>query len=170
MTSLDQDNLTTQRSAVPSSLARVWAAYPVHPPLTHFAIGAYTTASLLAVVGAAGGSESNVAKGWWLSLLVGLIGSIPTAASGLVEFVTLRRGHPARPTVIIHLALALLTYPWFIAAILLGHAGYVHGSVPTGPLALTLTGFAMLTLASIAGGRLVFSHGMRVKRPADQGL
>jgi uncharacterized membrane protein len=170
MTSLDRDIRATPSSAASSWLARVWAAYPVHPPLTHFAIGAYTTASLLAVVGAAGASESNMAKGWWLSLLVGLVGSIPTAASGLVEFVTLRRDHPARPAVIIHLVLALFTYPWFIAAILLGHAGYARGSVPTGPLALTLTGFAILTSAGIAGGRLVFSHGMRVKGPADQGM
>ena len=170
MTGLDRYTQVTQKSTAPSSLARAWAAYPVHPPLTHFAIGAYATASLLAVVGAAGVSESNMAKGWWLSLLVGLIGSIPTAASGLVEFVTLRRDHPARPAVIIHLVLALLTYPWFIAAILLGHAAYVRGSVPAGPLVLTLTGFAMLTLAGIAGGRLVFSHGMRVKRSADQRL
>jgi uncharacterized membrane protein len=169
MTSLDRDTRVTQKSAAPSSLARAWAAYPMHPPLTHFAIGAYTTASLLAVVGAAGVSESDIAKGWWLSLLVGLFGSIPTAASGLAEFVTLRRDHPARAAVVIHLAFALLTYPWFIAAILLGHTGYVRGSVPPGPLALTLTGFAMLTLAGIAGGRLVFNHGMRVKRPADQG-
>jgi uncharacterized membrane protein len=169
MTSVDRDTRTTQTSAAPSLLAKVWAAYPVHPPLTHFAIGAYTTASVLAVIGAAGASEPNMAKGWWLSLLVGLIGSIPTAASGLVEFLALRRDHPARPAVIIHLVLALLTYPWFIAAILLGHAGYLRGSVSTGPLALTLTGFAILTAAGVAGGRLVFSYGIRVKRQADQG-
>jgi hypothetical protein len=48
-----------------------------------------------------------------------------------------------------------------LRGVLLGHTGYVRGSVPPGPLALTLAG--------IAGGRLVFNHGMRVKRPADQG-
>jgi hypothetical protein len=89
MTSVDRDTRATQTSATPSSLARVWAAYPVNPPLTHFAIGAYTTASVLAVIGAAGVSEPNMAKGWWLTLLVGLIGSITTAASGLVEFLAL---------------------------------------------------------------------------------
>ena len=169
MTNLDRDTQATQPSAAPSPLARVWAAYPVHPPLTHFAIGAYTTASALAVIGAAGVSEPSMAKAWWLSLVVGLIGSIPTAASGLVEFFSLRRDHPARRAVVIHLVLALLTFPWFIAAILLGHAGYLRGSIPTGSLALTLTGFVVLTLAGIAGGRLVFGYGIRVKRPAVPG-
>jgi hypothetical protein len=40
MTGLDRDTRAIQTSAAPSSLARVWggAAFPVHPPLTHFAI------------------------------------------------------------------------------------------------------------------------------------
>jgi hypothetical protein len=40
MTSLDRDTRAIQTSAAPSSMARVWggAAFPVHPPLTHFAI------------------------------------------------------------------------------------------------------------------------------------
>lgn len=166
MTSPDPELDSRRTSPARSRLARAWAAYPAHPPLSHVTIGAYTTAALLGVVGAAGVSEPSLAKGWWLSLLVGLLASLPTAASGLVDFVSLARDHPARPTVIIHLSLALLTYPSFIAAILLGHTGYVHGSITAGPLVLTLVGFATLTATGFVGGRLVFRRGLRVRRSA----
>jgi hypothetical protein len=48
----------------PTALASTWAAYPVHPPLTHVTIGAYTTATILAIAAASGISEPNTTKGW----------------------------------------------------------------------------------------------------------
>lgn len=169
MRTLGRGSVPRQVPGQRSPLARVWAAYPLHPPLTDLTVGAYTTASLLALAGASGLSEPSLAKGWWLALLVGLLASIPTGASGLAEFLTLGRDDPARPAVIRHLLAALLTYPLFIAAILLGHAGYRHGTIPAAPLALTLAGFTVLSAAGFLGGRLVFSRGMRVKRSAGRG-
>jgi uncharacterized membrane protein len=158
----------SRQTRPPSTLARVWAAYPLHPPLTDITIGAHTTAALLAVAGASGLAEASLAKGWWLALLVGLLASIPTGASGLAEFFALGRTHPARPAVIRHLLLVLPTYPVFTAAALLGHADYVDGTISEVPLALTLAGFTVLAAAGYAGGRLVFSNGLRVKRPRDE--
>jgi hypothetical protein len=71
--------------------------------------------------------------------------------------------------VIRHLLLVLPTYPVFTAAILLGHAGYAHGTISAVPLTLTLAGFTLLTAAGFTGGRLVFSNGLRVKRPPPRG-
>jgi uncharacterized membrane protein len=152
-----------------SLLARVWAAYPLHPPLTDLTIGAYTTASLLAIAGAAGVSEPDLAKGWWLALLVGLLASIPTGGSGLADFLILVRNHRARAAAICHLLFVLPTYPLFVAACLLGHSDYVHGTISAAPLALTLTGLTVLSAAGFAGGRLVFGNGIRVKRTAPLG-
>ena len=149
-------------------MARVWAAHPLHPPLTDITIGAHTTAALLAVASAMGLSEARTAHGWWLALLVGLLASIPTGASGLIDFLALGPEHPARPAAIRHLLLVLPTYPVFVSAVLLGHAGYVRGTIDTAPLALTLAGFTLLAGAGFAGGRLVFRAGLRVKRPQDR--
>jgi polyisoprenoid-binding protein YceI/uncharacterized membrane protein len=166
MTALDRNSDSREQLRKQSALARAWTAYPLHPPLTDLTIGAYTTASLLAVTGAAGVSEPDLAKGWWLALLVGLLASIPTGGSGLAEFLILNRNHPARAAAIRHLLLVLPTYPLFLAAILLGHSDYVHGTISAAPLALTLTGMTILSAAGLAGGRLVFGHGIRVKRTA----
>jgi hypothetical protein len=62
MTALDRKSDSGEQVRKPSLLARVWTAYPLHPPLTDLTIGAYTTASLLAIAGAAGISEPDLAK------------------------------------------------------------------------------------------------------------
>jgi uncharacterized membrane protein len=164
MTALDRERDSGEQVRKPSLLARAWAAYPLHPPLTDLTIGAYTTASLLAIAGAAGISEPDLAKGWWLALLVGLLASIPTGGSGLADFLIHARNHPAQAAAIRHLLFVLPTYPLFVAAILLGHSDYVHGTISAAPLALTLTGLTVLSAAGFAGGRLVFGNGIRVKR------
>jgi uncharacterized membrane protein len=145
------------------SLTRVWAAYPVHPPLTHLTIGAYSTATILAIIGVCGVAEPDMARGWWLALVVGLAASIPTGASGLADFLALGPQHPARAAVVRHLLPALATFPCFAAAVVLGHQSYRNGDIAPGALVLTITGFVALTAAGVAGGRLVFTRGLRVK-------
>jgi uncharacterized membrane protein len=170
MSMLDQKSDSGEQVRRQSPFARVWAAYPLHPPLTDLTIGAYTTASLLAIAGAAGMSERDLTKGWWLALLVGLLASILTGGSGLADFLIVARNHRARAAAIRHLVLVLPTYPLFGAAVLLGHSDYVHGTISAAPLALTLSGLIVLSAAGFAGGRLVFDHGIRVKRtePVDE--
>jgi hypothetical protein len=51
---------------------------------------------------------------------------------------------------------------FFLIAVLVGHSGYTHGAVETGPFILTLVGFGFLTLGGWLGGAIVFVHGMRV--------
>jgi hypothetical protein len=51
---------------------------------------------------------------------------------------------------------------FFLIAALVGHSGYKHGAVDTGPFILTLVGFGFLTVGGWLGGAVVFVHGMRV--------
>ena len=57
---------------------------------------------------------------------------------------------------------------FFLIAALVGHAGYKHGAVETGPFILTLAGFGFLTLGGWLGGAIVFVHGMRVLSLVDE--
>jgi hypothetical protein len=49
-----------------------------------------------------------------------------------------------------------------------GHGDYVDSEVGGGALALTLVGFALLTLGGWLGGAIVFGHGMRVLQLAEE--
>ena len=49
-----------------------------------------------------------------------------------------------------------------LVACLLGHTGYTHGAVDTGPSIVALVGSATLVLGGWLGGSIVFVRGMRV--------
>lgn len=157
-----EDSTSTKRRAA----ARLWAAYPLHPPLTDVTIGAYVTATLLAILGRSGVSEANLAKGWWLALVVALSASVPTALAGAAEFVVMGARNPARQATIAHMLLMLSTYPFFLEAVRRGHGGYVKGEIATTPLALNLIGVCLLFLGGFVGGKLVYQHGLRVRAEA----
>src|SRR5215217_1803628 len=86
-----------------SYLVRGTPGHPIHPPFTDATIGAYTAATAFAVLGALGVSEENLAKAFWLALLVGLVATVPTAGTGLVDWLRIERGTPLKRTATSHL-------------------------------------------------------------------
>ena len=62
-----------------SYLVKGLPGHPLHPPLTDATIGIYTAAAVFGVLSAIGVSERNTATAWWLTLVIGLIVTVPTA-------------------------------------------------------------------------------------------
>jgi uncharacterized membrane protein len=143
-------------------LLRGFPGHPSHPPMTDGAIGAYTTATVLACLGAAGVAEEALAKGWWIALLVGLGFGTLAALTGLNDWLSITRGTPLWRTATTHMVVMVLATLLFAAAAIAGYGGYDDGEVGTGALVLVLCGFAALTLGGWFGGAIVFVHGMRV--------
>ena len=136
--------------------------HPLHPPLTDATIGIYTAATILSILSVAGVSDRNTATAWWLALVIGLIATVPTALTGLADWLGIEWGSPLWRTATTHLLSMVTATLFFLLAAIFGHGGYVHHSVTTGSLVLTLIGFAMLTLGGWLGGSIVYVHGMRV--------
>jgi uncharacterized membrane protein len=151
-----------------SYLIRGFPGHPLHPPLTDATIGTYTVATILAVLSKLGVSEHNTANGWWLALVVGLVLTVPTALSGLADWLTISRGTPLFRTATAHMLANVAAAVVFLIAALVGHSAYADSSVNTSGLILTLLGFATLTLGGWLGGAIVFTHGMRVLNLADE--
>jgi uncharacterized membrane protein len=151
-----------------SYLIKGLPGHPLHPPLTDATIGLYTGATAFGVLGALGVSEGNLAKAWWLALVAGLVVTIPTALTGLVEWLSLSWGSPLWRTATFHLFAMVTATVIFLLAAIFGHGGYVDGEVTGGALVLTLVGFASLTLGGWLGGTIVFVHGMRVLNLVDE--
>src|SRR5436305_4697116 len=87
----------------PIELLRGWPGKPSHPPLTDASIGAYTVGVAMLVLGALGVEEQQMAHGGLLALSGGLILAAPTAITGLLDWLDLERGSPARRVATIHL-------------------------------------------------------------------
>lgn len=151
-----------------SYLVRGLPGHPLHPPLTDATIGAYTAASALAVLAAAGVSEENLTKAWWLVLLVGLAVTGPTALTGLADWLGISRGTPLWRTATVHMATMLVATGFFALTAVFSHDRYVNGEMTTRALVGTLLGFGFLTLGGWLGGSIVFVHGMRVLNLVDE--
>jgi uncharacterized membrane protein len=142
--------------------------HPSHPPMTDGAIGAYTAATVLACLGAVGVAEEALAKGWWITLLVGLGFGALAAVTGLADWLTITRGTPLWRTATTHMLVMVLATLLFAAAAIVGYAGYDDGEVGAGALVLVLCGFVALTAGGWLGGAIVFVHGMRVLSLPDE--
>jgi uncharacterized membrane protein len=142
--------------------------HPVHPPLTDATIGIYTVATAFGVLSALGISDENTATAWWLCLVAGLIVTVPTAITGLADWLTLERGTELWKTATMHLAAMVTATVCFLLAAVVGHGGYADGEVNAAGLVLTLVGFGLLTVGGWLGGTIVFVHGMRVLRLEDE--
>ena len=147
-------------------LFRGLPGHPLHPPLTDATIGAYTFATLMAVLSRVGVSEHNTATAWWLALITGLALTVPTAITGFADWLYIESGTTLWRTATFHLSAMLTATVVFAIAAGAGHSNYVDGTVGGGPLVLSVIGFALLTLGGWLGGALVFTHGNRVLKLA----
>jgi uncharacterized membrane protein len=151
-----------------SYLIKGFPGHPLHPPLTGATIGAYTGATLFGVLSALGVSEENTATAWWLLLVLGLVVTVPTALTGLADWLGIERGTPLWRTATLHLAAMVTATVVFLVAALVGHGDYVDRTVGAGSLVLTVVAFGLLTLGGWLGGAVVFTHGMRVLSLVDE--
>jgi uncharacterized membrane protein len=136
--------------------------------MTDGAIGAYTTATILACLGAAGVAEEALAKGWWIALLVGLGFGALAAVTGLLDWLSISRGTPLWRTATTHMLVMVLATILFAVTAIVGYAGYDDGEVGVVALVLVLCGFVVLSVGGWLGGAIVFVHGMRVLGLPDE--
>lgn len=152
----------------PSYLIKGFPGHPTHPPLTDATIGMYSLAAILAVLGALGVAEEDMAKGWWLALVVGLVVNAPTAITGIADWFEITRWTPLWKTATLHWIVMLSSSAFFGLAAIFGHDDYTAGDVSGGSLVLTLIAFVLLTVGGWIGGSIVYVHGMRVLDLEDE--
>jgi uncharacterized membrane protein len=152
----------------PLVVIRGLPGHPLHPPLTDATIGMYVLAGGLAIIGYARGIELAAAKGMWLALIGGLIVSVPTALTGLVDWLGIEWGSARWRTATLHLTAMVTAVALFALAAWRQYHGYQHGHVTTAGLALTLCGACVLIIGGWLGGSLVFVHGTRVLTASTQ--
>jgi len=149
-------------------LLRGTPGHPSHPPLTDATIGIYTFATIAAVLSALGIAEDAAAQGWALALVIGLVVSVPTSLTGLLDWLKITGGTPLKRTATSHLIAMVAATGTFLVTALVGYDEGMDGVVTTAGLVLTLVAFGLLTLGGWLGGSIVFGHGMRVLDLAEE--
>jgi uncharacterized membrane protein len=151
-----------------SYLWRGLPGHPIHPPLTDATIGIYTFATVAALADVLGISTNAATHGWWLALLTGLIVTVPTALTGLVDWLAITPGTELKRTATLHLVAMVSATVFFALAALFGKDSFDEGNVQAGDFVLTIVGFGLLTLGGWLGGAIVFTYGMRVLNLVDE--
>ena len=140
---------------------------PLHPPLTDVSIGAYTAGVAMLVAGAAGLEEEQMAHGALIAISVGLIVALPTAITGLLDWLDIPKGTPARTNATIHLFVMLAATVLFAVTWLAQRPGYNDDEVKTLALVLGIVSELSLAVGGNIGGANVFVYGDRVLKRSD---
>lgn len=119
------------------------------------------------IAGAAGLEERQMAYGGLLALSGGLIVAVPTALTGLLDWLAMDRGTQARRTATVHLLVMVAATVVFAVAWLLQRPGYVHGTVKTGGWIAAAIAELLLAVGGYVGGTIVFHYGNRVLNRRD---
>lgn len=147
---------------------RGFPGHPSHPPLTDVTIGAYTFATVAAILSKLGVAEGAFAQAWWLALIVGAISSALTITTGVADWMKISSGTPLWRTATLHAVTNAAASVAFVLAIGAGHDDYVDRAVHTSSLILTVVGFAVLAAGGTIGGSITYVHGMRVLDLVDE--
>jgi uncharacterized membrane protein len=143
-------------------LIKGWPGKPSHPPLTDASIGAYTVGVAMLVLGASGVEEEQMAHGALLAIGGGLVLALPTALTGLLDWLDIPKGTPVRTTATVHLFTMLTATVVFAVAFVTQIDGYDHGQVKTLGLVFGVAAEALLVAGGYLGGTIVFVYGNRV--------
>jgi uncharacterized membrane protein len=141
--------------------------HPSHPPLTDASIGAYTVGTAMLVLGAAGVESRQMAYGGLLALSGGLLLAVPTALTGLIDWLQMEPGSEARRTATVHLLAMVSATIVFAVAWLAQRPGYLDGTVATGGWIAAAIAEALLAIGGYVGGTIVFHYGHRVLSARD---
>lgn len=140
---------------------------PFHPPLTDASIGAYTAGAVMLVLGALELEEEQMAHGALLAISFGLILAAPTALTGLLDWLDIPKGTPARTVATIHLWVMVTATVLFALTWLAQLDGYKGDEVRGLAVVLGVAAFAVLALGGNIGGANVFVYGIRVLKAEE---
>lgn len=145
-------------------------AHPLHPALVHFPIGFWTASlvfDILSVLRVETVTANYFVMMSWYCILFGVIAALPTAITGVAEFVTIPRSTKAQVLALGHMTLNVLLLAAYIVQLSLRNTDALQVSTP----ALLANGFSfvMLGVSGYLGGKLAYEYRIG-SRTADDRL
>ena len=108
-----------------------------------------------------------MAHGALLAIGGGLAISLPTALTGLLDWLQIESGTPRRTVATVHLLAMLLATAAFAATFVTHIDGYNEGAIEGYVVVIGLLAEGLLTFVGYLGGTLVFVYGVRVLNRSD---
>jgi len=132
-----------------------WLGHPAHGAITDIPIGVLTVSLLLDILGQPAAAD--------IALVLGILTMLGAAVTGAADYTNTDGAARVRATT--HSAVMVVALVVYVVSMLLRWSGS-HGALP---IALSVVGYALLTLGAFVGGDVVYVLGNMVSRHAFRG-
>lgn len=141
-----------------------WLRQPLHPWLVHFPIGLWVLSFVLDVASLVSGTNDGFVAAAFYSMAAGMAGALLAAIPGLIDYLDIRRDHPAKRIGTVHMALNIL-----LIALYGINLGFRWNSLdaavtPWIPLVMSVAGLGVLSASGYFGGAMIYDDGIGVGR------
>lgn len=142
-----------------------WMGHPLHAANAHLPAGLFPAAvvfDLLSRFEIDGSGAMRLAG--TACIVLGLLSTIPAAATGLADWIDIKREKPAWKLGLIHAGLNGVVVLVFVLNLVLRLRESAQAVVGMVPLILSAAGAGLALLSVWVGARMVFHHGVSVAR------
>lgn len=163
------ESRTTERLPAKQPATKLAGPYghPFHPILVTVPIGAWTASIVFDV--ASRTVEDGAALGraaWWL-IGIGVLGAAAAAIFGLLDYLPIPGGTPAKRTGTLHLILNIATLALFASSFAI-RMDDAATETSVGLMVVSAVALGMLGVSGWLGGKLTYRYGVRVASERDQ--
>lgn len=153
------DSADAARAKQPKNVLAGPYGHPFHPILVTVPIGAWTAALIFGVVSRFSDDPAVFATGGKWLVAIGIIGALIAAVFGLLDFLQIPGGTPARRVGITHMTLNLTVVVLFAITWLVWPQ---DGQVGALPLGISVVALLLLGASGWLGGQMSYRYGIRV--------
>lgn len=136
--------------------------HPLHPALVHFPIACWSLATLADLASLYWGEPAWRFAG--IAMGIGTVAGLATMAAGLLDFSKIDDANPALRDANWHMRLAMGAWTCYAASLFLRVDGRVLIQPNALALGLGVAGFIVLLATGWFGGKLVYTHGVGMRR------
>jgi len=135
--------------------------HPLHPALVVVPIGAWVASLVFDVASHLARSPGFLVEGSRWLIGIGVVGALVAAMIGFLDLLAIPTGTRAFRVALLHMSLNLAATATYAVSVAIREAP-LDRPVAIGPLILSAAALAMVGVAGILGGQLVFRYGVRV--------
>ena len=136
--------------------------HPFHPILVTIPIGAWVSSLVFDIASRNADNGGELARGAYWLIAIGIIGALIAAVFGLLDFLALPRGTPAKRVGLTHLGLNLTVVALFVASFVWRADRGAELRTNAGLFVLSGVALCLLLISGWLGGRLAYRFGVRV--------
>lgn len=137
-------------------------SHPAHPALVHFPIACWSLATAGDLASLVWGEPAWRFAG--VLMAIGTVTALAAMATGFLELLKVDAASPAMRDINRHMLLVMTAWSCYAASLLLRLDGVALTRPGSLELALSIGGFAILCIAGWLGGKLVYGHGVGVRK------